>query len=135
MDEDRAAGAARRTQGSAKAVAGDLLGDTELQAEGTAERAAGGAREAAGGAGDAAEAPGAEVRHLREEVAAISAEAAAADARAEARVRRVDAAVGRRIDAAEGVVRDHPLLAVGGAALLGYLLARLTGGTTRVYDR
>ena len=136
MDEDRVAGSAERAQGSAKQAAGNLFGDVRLQAEGAAERAAGAVREAAGAAREAAEdSPAAEVRHLREEVDGIAVETAVSEAKAESYARRADAAVDRRIEAVADVVRDHPLLAAGGAALLGYLLGRLTGGATHIYRR
>ncbi len=38
-------------------------------------------------------------------------------------------------DALSGTVRDRPLVAVGVAALGGFLIGRLLGGTTYIYNR
>ncbi|GGG16130.1 hypothetical protein GCM10010964_00520 [Caldovatus sediminis] len=40
----------------------------------------------------------------------------------------------RQADALSSTVRERPLLAVGVAALAGFLIGRLTGGTTYVYS-
>lgn len=139
MDEDRIAGSAQQIKGSAKEAAGNFVGDATLQAEGAAERAAGTVREAAGSLKDAArgseESPQAEVRHLREEVDEIAAETAAANAKVEGYVRQADAVMNRQTDAVASAIRDYPLVALGGAAIAGYLLGRLTSGTTYIYRR
>jgi uncharacterized protein YjbJ (UPF0337 family) len=144
MDEGRIAGSAQQAKGSAEAAAGRVLGDAKLQAEGAADHAAGTVRSAVGGAKDAAREAGesaeTEVRHLREELDEVSAEPvaprlAAASAQVDAYARQAEAAVTRRSDALADLVRDHPLAAISGAGLAGYLLGRLTKGATYIYRR
>ena len=53
MDKDRAKGAATRTGGKMKQAAGDMTGDTKMQAEGKMDQAKGKARNAIGSAKDA----------------------------------------------------------------------------------
>ena len=48
--------------------------------------------------------------------------------------RRARATIEENADALSQTVRDRPLLAVGAAALGGWLLGRLMGGTTYIYD-
>jgi len=52
MDKDRIEGAAHQAKGAMKDAAGKLTGDTEMQAEGKAEKAAGKVQNAIGGAKD-----------------------------------------------------------------------------------
>ena len=52
MDKDRIEGAAHQAKGAMKDAAGKLTGDTEMQAEGKAEKAAGKVQNAVGGAKD-----------------------------------------------------------------------------------
>ena len=52
MDKDRVAGAAKEAKGSLKHVAGSLLGDSKLKAEGNADKAAGKVQNAVGGLKD-----------------------------------------------------------------------------------
>ena len=52
MDKDRVAGMAKQAKGSVKHLAGEVLGDSKLKAEGTAEKMAGKAQNAAGGLKD-----------------------------------------------------------------------------------
>lgn len=53
MDKDRIEGAAHQAKGAVKEVAGKVVGDTKLEAEGKAEKAAGKVQNAVGGAKDA----------------------------------------------------------------------------------
>jgi uncharacterized protein YjbJ (UPF0337 family) len=53
MNKDRVKGAATRTGGKIKQAAGDLTGDTKMQAEGRMDQAKGKARNAMGSAKDA----------------------------------------------------------------------------------
>ena len=53
MDKDRVAGAAKQVKGSVKEAIGKVIGDTETQAEGAAEKVVGKAQNTAGGAKDA----------------------------------------------------------------------------------
>ncbi len=53
MDKDRIIGAAKVAQGKAKVVAGKVLGDSKLQAEGQAKKVEGHAQNAIGGVKDA----------------------------------------------------------------------------------
>ncbi|MCW3477149.1 CsbD family protein [Limobrevibacterium gyesilva] len=53
MDKDRIAGAAKQVKGTAKEVAGKVIGDAKLQGEGKAEKVAGKVQNAVGGAKDA----------------------------------------------------------------------------------
>lgn len=52
MDKDRMAGTAKQAKGSLKHLAGKMLGDTKLQAEGTADKAAGKVQNSVGGLKD-----------------------------------------------------------------------------------
>ncbi len=52
MDKDRVEGIGKKISGSVKETAGKVVGDTELQAKGAAEKAAGTAQNAVGGAKD-----------------------------------------------------------------------------------
>ena len=52
MDKDRMAGTAKQAKGSVKEMAGKVLGDSTLKAEGAAEKLAGKAQNAAGGLKD-----------------------------------------------------------------------------------
>ena len=52
MDKDRMAGTAKQAKGSVKEMAGKVLGDSKLKAEGAAEKLAGKAQNAAGGLKD-----------------------------------------------------------------------------------
>jgi uncharacterized protein YjbJ (UPF0337 family) len=53
MNTDRIEGIAHQAKGAVKQTAGNLTGDTKLQAEGIAEKAAGKVQNAAGGIKDA----------------------------------------------------------------------------------
>ena len=53
MDKDRIAGAAKQAKGAVKEVAGKVLGDSKLQAEGKADKVEGRVQNAVGGAKDA----------------------------------------------------------------------------------
>jgi uncharacterized protein YjbJ (UPF0337 family) len=53
MDKDRVAGTAKQAKGSVKQMAGKVLGDNKLQAEGTADKLAGKAQNAVGSVKDA----------------------------------------------------------------------------------
>jgi len=53
MDKDRMAGSAKQAKGSMKEVAGKILGDNKLKAEGAADKLAGKAQNAAGSVKDA----------------------------------------------------------------------------------
>ena len=53
MDKDRVAGTAKQAKGSIKHLAGKVLGDNKLKAEGTADKLAGKAQNAAGSVKDA----------------------------------------------------------------------------------
>ncbi len=53
MDKDRVAGTAKQAKGSVKEMAGKMLGDSKLQAEGAADKFAGKVQNAAGGVKDA----------------------------------------------------------------------------------
>lgn len=48
MDKDRVAGTAKQAKGSVKEMAGKVLGDSKLKAEGAADKLAGKAQNAAG---------------------------------------------------------------------------------------
>jgi ElaB/YqjD/DUF883 family membrane-anchored ribosome-binding protein len=48
--------------------------------------------------------------------------------------RRARASIEENADALSHTVRERPLLAIGAAALGGWLLGRLMGGTTYIYD-
>ena len=52
MDKDRVAGTAKQAKGSLKHLAGKMLGDTKMKAEGQAEKAAGKVQNGYGGAKD-----------------------------------------------------------------------------------
>ncbi len=52
MDKDRIKGSAEQAKGTAKAVAGKVLGDSKLEAEGNADKAEGKIRNAVGGLKD-----------------------------------------------------------------------------------
>ena len=54
VDKNRIEGAVEQAKGTVKEVAGKVLGDTKLEAEGKAQKAAGAAQNAVGGAADAA---------------------------------------------------------------------------------
>ena len=54
MDKDRIAGAAKQAVGAVKEVAGKIMGDAKLNAEGKAEKVEGKVQNAVGGAKDAA---------------------------------------------------------------------------------
>jgi uncharacterized protein YjbJ (UPF0337 family) len=53
MDKDRIAGSAKQAKGAIKETAGKVLGDSNLQAEGKADKAAGKVQNAIGGLKDA----------------------------------------------------------------------------------
>jgi len=53
MDKDRMAGSAKQAKGSVKQMAGKILGDNKLKAEGAADKLAGKAQNAAGSVKDA----------------------------------------------------------------------------------
>ncbi len=53
MDKNRITGSAKQAKGSLKVVAGKMLGDSKLQAEGRADKAVGKLQNAIGGAKDA----------------------------------------------------------------------------------
>ena len=53
MDKDRVAGTAKQAKGSVKEMAGKVLGDNKLKAEGAADKLAGKAQNAAGSVKDA----------------------------------------------------------------------------------
>jgi uncharacterized protein YjbJ (UPF0337 family) len=53
MDKDRVAGTAKQAKGEVKHLAGKVLGDNKLKAEGTADKVAGKAQNAVGSAKDA----------------------------------------------------------------------------------
>ena len=53
MDKDRVAGTAKQAKGSVKQMAGKVLGDSKLKAEGAADKVAGKAQNAAGSVKDA----------------------------------------------------------------------------------
>ncbi len=53
MDKDRIKGSADQAKGAIKETAGKVLGDSKLQAEGTADKIKGKAENALGGAKDA----------------------------------------------------------------------------------
>lgn len=52
MDKDRVAGTAKQAKGSLKDMAGKVLGDTKMQAEGKADKAAGKVQNTVGGLKD-----------------------------------------------------------------------------------
>jgi len=52
MDKDRVAGLGQNVAGSVKEAIGKVTGDTQLEAEGTAQKAAGTAENATGGVKD-----------------------------------------------------------------------------------
>jgi uncharacterized protein YjbJ (UPF0337 family) len=134
MNEERLAASAQQARGAAEKAAGDFTGDAKWQAEGMADRAAGKAREALAEAGEP-ETPAGEVAQMRAEVDSIAAENAASEARAARQARRIDAEVEQRTEAVVSVVRNYPLITVGGAALAGFLLGRLMTGSTHIYRR
>lgn len=53
MDKDRIAGAAKQAKGAVKEVAGKVLGDAKLEAEGKGDKVEGKVQNAVGGAKDA----------------------------------------------------------------------------------
>ena len=53
MDKDRIEGSAQQAKGKVKEVAGKVLGDSKLEAEGKADKAAGKIQNAVGGLKDA----------------------------------------------------------------------------------
>jgi uncharacterized protein YjbJ (UPF0337 family) len=53
MDKDRVEGAGHQAKGKVKEVAGKVMGDTKLEAEGTAEKVAGKVQNTVGGLKDA----------------------------------------------------------------------------------
>jgi uncharacterized protein YjbJ (UPF0337 family) len=52
MDKDRVAGTAKQAKGSLKDLAGKMMGDTKMQAEGKTEKAEGKVQNAVGGLKD-----------------------------------------------------------------------------------
>lgn len=52
MDKDRIAGAAKQVKGTVKEAAGEIIGDTKLNAEGKMDKAEGKVQNAVGGAKD-----------------------------------------------------------------------------------
>ena len=52
MDKDRVAGTAKQAKGSLKHLAGSMLGDSKMKAEGTAEKTAGKLQNSVGGLKD-----------------------------------------------------------------------------------
>ncbi|HMA49117.1 MAG TPA: CsbD family protein [Magnetospirillaceae bacterium] len=52
MDKDRVAGTAKQAKGSVKEMAGKVLGDSKLKAEGATDKLAGKAQNAAGSVKD-----------------------------------------------------------------------------------
>jgi uncharacterized protein YjbJ (UPF0337 family) len=139
VEKDQVEGSFRQAEGTAKQAAGRFAGDAKLQAEGMADQTAGAARSAVGDAKEAARDAGAtpqsEAKHLRQELDGISAEIAAAEAKAARQARHIDTTLDRRTEAVSSLVRDHPLIAVGGAALAGFLLGRILTGDTYTYRR
>ena len=53
MDKDRLEGMGKKVSGSIKEAAGEVIGDSKTQAEGSAEKTAGKVQNAVGGAEDA----------------------------------------------------------------------------------
>lgn len=144
MDEDRIAGAAQKLGGSAKDTLGRAIGDTKLQAEGKVDQAAGTARNVVGSAKDAARDWGDDVQGelaaLRDQVERLMRERVTpaltgAAETAEDYARQAKDVMVQGSERVSTVVQERPLLAVGLAAGVAYLIGRLTGGTTYVYPR
>lgn len=144
MDEDRIAGAAQKLGGTAKETAGRALGDTNLHAEGKVDKATGTARNVVGGAKDAARDWGDDVQgelgHLRGEVERLMRERVApalagAAETAEDYARQAKDVVVQGSERVSIAVKDRPLLALGLAVGVAYLIGRLAGGSSYVYPR
>ena len=141
-DEDRIGGAAQNLAGKAKDAAGDVLGDTKLQAEGKGDQAAGTVRNAVGGAKDAArewtEDMRGELSRLRGEVERLMRERvspALSDAAGAAGdyAQRAKSVAARQSEQAAAVVKENPLVTIGLVAAVAFLLGRLTGGSRTTY--
>jgi ElaB/YqjD/DUF883 family membrane-anchored ribosome-binding protein len=117
----------QQAAGRAKMVAGARMGDARLYAEGRMEEAAGSPQ---GDARSMAKDAKAEITHLRQEIEELSHQPATPGLDAAAATAEE---YGQRLDEALDVVREHPLVAVASAAVLGYLVGRLTARTTYVY--
>ena len=144
MDEDRIGGIADKATGSVKSIAGDVTGDTKLQAEGAADKVAGTVRNAVGGAKDA----------VRDATGNVSETAADLGERARRAVneeagplldqfgrkaseygREARDAVVAGAEGASSVVRGYPFATVGLVALLAFLLGRVTAPEPKPWYR
>jgi uncharacterized protein YjbJ (UPF0337 family) len=142
LDKDRIAGSTQKLGGSAKEAVGNTLGDAKLQAEGKADQTTGMVRNAVGSAKDEArewsdDAQG-ELAHLRDEVDRLAEEPIApvltsAASTVEDYAQQARDVITARAEQASTVIKERPLIAIGLAAALGYLIGRLSTGTTYVY--
>lgn len=142
MDKDRIAGSAQKLGGSAKETVGNVLGDTKLRAEGKTEQAAGKVRNALGGAKDEirdwSDDVQGELAHLRDEVDRLAEEPiasvlAGAAATVEDYAQQARNVIAGQAEQVSAMIKERPLIAIGLAAALGYLVGRLSAGTTYVY--
>ena len=98
MDSDRVTGTAKETLGKAQAAAGEMFGDSEMEARGRARQAGGAAQDIYGQAKDV----------VGDRLADVSDSAENA------------------LNALEREVKARPLVALLVAALVGFVLAQLT---------
>jgi uncharacterized protein YjbJ (UPF0337 family) len=142
LDEDRITGSAQKLGGSAKEAVGRALGDAKLRAEGKADQTTGMVRNAVGGARDEArdwgdDAQG-ELAHLRDEVDRLAQEpiapvVAGAAATIEDYTQQARDTLAGQAEQVSALIKGRPLIAIGLAAAVGYLIGRLSAGTTYVY--
>ena len=144
MDEDRIGGMADKALGGIKSAAGNVTGDSKLQAEGAADKAVGTVRNAVGGAQDA----------VREAAGDVADKAADLGERASRAVnegtgplldqvgrkateygREARDAVVAGAEGASSVVRGYPLATLGIIAVLGFLVGRVTAPEPKPWYR
>lgn len=144
MDEDRVGGIADKAKGSVKSVAGDVTGDTKLQAEGTADKVTGAVRNAVGGAKDAARDVADDVSEKAADLGQRASRAVNEQAgplldqvgrKASEYGREARDAVVAGAEGASSVVRGYPMVTVGLVALLAFLVGRVTAPEPKPWYR
>ena len=135
MDEDRIGGIADKATGSVKSIAGDVTGDTKLQAEGAADKVAGTVRNAVGGAKDAVRDMASDVSEKASDLGERASRALdegtgplldQVGRKASAYGREARDAVVAGAEGASNVVRGYPMVTVGLVAVLAFLVGRVT---------
>ena len=120
MDTDRIGGAAKETVGKVQGVAGEVLGDQDLELKGKGRQAAGSAQNVYGQAkdalGDAAETAQGVYGQAKDKLGDTFGDTFS-DATGSAE---------RALHSLEKEVKERPLIALLIAALVGYVLAQLT---------